>query len=300
MPSHEYERFQHTTHKSPSSAGVFIDAYAGHCGIVAIDELVRLYVRTFPGSPMDYATMRAAAEDRRLTYGDRCDVWEHDGTEYALAPSLSNAGYAEWYYHHLKRHYWGEYEDRYVESLPGLPERENALRTKLVEAHGTLPVRVLTADEVAMSRSLRIGSYPCVTRLVEELLKVRMRRPDRPKKRATERGLISSKVGSRMRLASTMIDVENSRAYEDAQHLMTFTFPKGSCDFDPLRDEPDPKVLLAAEVAYRELPLWGLNGWSQSETRLRELSGMGVGEKKTNRGVDDDIDTDSYAGLLPF
>ena len=43
--------------------------------------------------------------------------------------------------------------------------------------------------------------------------------------------------------------------------------PPGPRDYDPFRDEPDPNVLLAMEKVYRELPLWGLNGWNQEEVR---------------------------------
>lgn len=274
MYRNEYKHPEHTPYELSSDYQLFVNSYADHCGIVSVEELLRLYVQQFGDVAMDYVTLRDAAAGRALACGGACGVWEHDGVEYALSLSLSDAGYVEWYRHYLERHYWGELEPYVEEEPPGLPEHVSALCERLVENHEANPLRELTLGQLMQGRVQRINSSPGVARLVEELLKVRMRRQDRPKKRATERSVIASRVSSRMLLATTLIDVGNSRAYEDAQYLMTYTFPRGSRDFDPLRDEPDPKVLLAAEVAYRELPLWGLNGWSQNEVRQQELAGV--------------------------
>lgn len=290
MSRYEKERPQYSLYELASSTETFVDAYADHCGIIAIDELVRLYAKLFPDFGMDYESMREAAGRRPRARGGTCGTWEHDGREYALCPSISDAGYMGWYTHLLMRHYWGEDEGLRDEEPPGLARHERALRAMLVEHHEAHPVKELTLEELAQGRLQRIMSCPGVTRLVDELLRVRMRRPDRPKRRVTERGFITVCAGRRMCLASTMIDIGNSRAYEDAQHLMTCTFPQGSCDFDPLRDEPDPKVLLAAEVAYRELPLWGLNGWSQNEVREQELADVRErAEPRRDAAREDDV-----------
>lgn len=282
MYRYESKHPEHTPYELSTDYQLFINSYADHCGIVSIDELLRLYVQQFGDPGIDYGTLRNAAASRTLACGGASGVWEHDGVEYAPSLSLSDAGYVEWYRHYLERHYWGELEPCGEEEPPGLPGHVGALCERLVENHEAHPVRELTLEQLMHGRTQRINSSPGVARLVDELLKVRMRRQDRPKKRATERSIIVSRVSSRMLLATTLIDVGNSRAYEDAQYLMTYTFPRGSRDFDLLRDEPDPKVLLAAEVAYRELPLWGLNGWSQNEVRQQELVGV-WGETRPRR-----------------
>lgn len=312
MTKYEPCRYQYTPHEIAANPELFVDAYTDHCGIVAIDELVRLYAKTCPDFVMDYASMRAASEGRPRPQGGAPLTWGHGGREYALSASLSSAGYEDWFYYHLKRQCWGELEGQGDERPPRLPWREEALRARLVRSHEARPVKELTLDQLARGRAQRIGSAHGVKRLVEELLKVRMRRTDTPKRRATERGIIAAHVGSLACLASTAIDVGSSRAYEDAQRLMVYTFPEGSCDFDPFRDEPDPKVLLAAEVAYRELPLWGLNGWSQSEVRRQELDALRDDDEPEPKasGVEDayggfvcvggGFGEDAYAADLPF
>lgn len=43
------------------------------------------------------------------------------------------------------------------------------------------------------------------------------------------------------------------------------------------RQRPGAEVLLAMEKVSRELPLWGLNGWSQEEVRAQMLERMESG-----------------------
>lgn len=105
---------------------------------------------------------------------------------------------------------------------------------------------------------------------VEALLDVRVSRPDRPR-RDDMRFYIAHHTSRVVLRASTMIDVNSNSAYEDAEFLMIYTYPPGPRDYDPFRDEPDPNVLLAMEKVYRELPLWGLNGWNQEEVRAQML-----------------------------
>lgn len=107
-------------------------------------------------------------------------------------------------------------------------------------------------------------------RLVEALLDVRVSRPDR-QRRDDMRFYVAHHTNRVVLRASTMIDVSSNSAYEDAEFLMIYTYPPGPRDYDPFRDEPDPNVLLAMEKVYRELPLWGLNGWNQEEVRAQML-----------------------------
>ena len=110
-------------------------------------------------------------------------------------------------------------------------------------------------------------------RLVEALLDVRVSRPDRPR-RDDMRFYIAHHTNRVVLRASTMIDVSSNSAYEDAEFLMIYTYPPGPRDYDPFRDEPDPNVLLSMEKVYRELPLWGLNGWNQEEIRAQMFEKM--------------------------
>lgn len=126
-------------------------------------------------------------------------------------------------------------------------ERERKLRAELVERHRAL--------------------------LIEELLAIRLGRKGRAEK-DEERFKIAQEVNRSALIASTMIDVNGNSAYEDAEFLMIYTYPPGPRDYDPFRDEPDPNVLLAMEKVYRELPLWGLNGWNQEEVRAQEIERM--------------------------
>lgn len=266
------ERNEHTPLEVASDPESFADTYAELCGVIPIDDLINLYVRTFPELPMDYETMRKAASLRPASWNGTCKTWTHEGVEYALASAFSDAGHAEWFFYHIKHNDW-EHMDRYEKELPQELEHERELRAELVKRHRAHPIRELTFDELVMGHSALVEEAPCVKRLVEALLDVRISRPDRPRK-SEERFYIAHNVKRVARLASTMIDVNSNRAYEDAQFLMIYTYPLGPRDYDPFRDEPDSNVLLAMEKVYRELPLWGLNGWNQEEVRAQMLERM--------------------------
>lgn len=268
-----HEREQHTPFEVASDPEAFADTYAELCGIIPIDSLVDLYHKAFPELPMDYSTMCEAAAGRPVSWNGTCGTWsDGDGVEYALASAFSDAGHAEWFFYYIKHNDW-EHMDRYKKELPQELEHERELRAELARRHRTHPIKELTVDELAKGHSALIEEAPCVKRLTDELLNIRVSRKDRAKK-DLERFRVAQEVQRVARLASTMIDVSSYRAYEDAQFLMIFTYPPGPRDYDPFRDEPDPNVLLATEKVYRELPLWGLNGWSQEEVRQKELERM--------------------------
>ena len=260
-----YERAQHTPFEVASDPESFADTYAELCGIIAIDDLIRLYARTFPELPMDYETMREAAAQRPASWNGACETWTHEGVEYALASAFSDSGHAEWFFYHIKHNDW-EHMDRYEKELPAELERERELRAELVERHRARPIKELTFDELVKGHPALIEEAPCTQRLIEELLAIRLGRGDQAEK-DVERLRIAQEVNRSALIASTMIDVNGNRAYEDAEFLMIYTYPPGPRDYDPFRDEPDPNVLLAMEKVYRELPLWGLNGWNQEEVR---------------------------------
>ena len=225
---------------------------------------------------MDYATMREAAAQRSASWNGTCKTWsDEDGVEYALAAAFSDAGHAEWFFYYIKHNDW-EHMDRYEKELPQELEHERELRAELAKRHHAHPIKELTVDELAKGHRALIEEAPCVKRLTDELLDIRVSRKDRAKK-DLERFGMAQEVNRIARLASTMIDVSSYHAYEDAQFLMIYTYPPGPRDYDPFRDEPDPTVLLATEQVYRELPLWGLNGWSQEEVREQMLERMRSG-----------------------
>lgn len=53
-----FERNEHAPLEVASDPESFANTYAGLCGVIPIDDLVNLYVRTFPEQPKDYKTMR--------------------------------------------------------------------------------------------------------------------------------------------------------------------------------------------------------------------------------------------------
>ena len=273
------EREKHTPFEIASDPEAFADAYAELCGIVPVKDLVNLYQITFPALTMDYATMREAAAQRSASWNGTCKTWsDEDGVEYALAEAFSDAGHAEWFFYYIKHNDW-EHMDRYKKELPQELEHERELRAELAKRHRAHPIKGLTVDELAKGHSALIEEAPCVKRLTDELLNIRVSRKDRAKK-DLERFRIAQEVKRVARLASTMIDASSYRAYEDAQFLMIYTYPPGPRDYDPFRDEPDPNVLLATEQVYRELPLWGFNGWSQEEVREQMLERMRSGHSE--------------------
>ena len=271
-----YEREQHTPFEVASDPEAFADTYAELCGVIPVDDLVNLYRKAFPELPMDYATMREAAAERPASWNGTCKTWsDEDDVEYALASAFSDAGHAEWFFYYIKHNDW-EHMDRYEKELPQELEHERELRAELAKRHRAHPIKELTVDELAKGHPALSEEAPCVKRLTNKLLEIRLSRKDRAKKNL-ERLRVAQEVNRVARLASTMIDVDSNRAYEDAQFLMIYTYPPGPRDYDPFRDEPDPNVLLATEKVYRELPLWGLNGWSQEEVRKQMLERMRSG-----------------------
>ena len=271
-----YEREQHTPFEVASDPEAFADTYAELCGIIPIDDLVDLYHKAFPELPMDYETMREAAALRRPAFQGVCETWtDDDDVEYALAGAFSDAGHAEWFFYYIKHNDW-EHMDRYEKELPQELEHERELRAELAKRHRAHPIKELSFDELVKGHTALIENADCVKRLVEALLDVRVSRPDHPK-REGERFYIAHNVNRVARMTSTMIDINGNRAYEDAQFLMIDTYPPGPRDYDPFRDEPDPNVLLAMEKVSRELPLWGLNGWSREEVRAQMLERMESG-----------------------
>ena len=66
-----YERERHTPFEVASDPEAFADTYAELCGIIPINDLVDLYHKAFPELPMDYATMREAAAQRRPAQSER-------------------------------------------------------------------------------------------------------------------------------------------------------------------------------------------------------------------------------------
>lgn len=267
-----YERAQHAPLEVASDPEAFADTYAELCGIIPIDDLVELYVKAFPELPMDYETMRGAAAQRPASWNGVCKTWTHEGVEYALAAAFSDSGHAEWFFYNIKHNDF-EHMDRYEKELPAELEHERELRAKLVKRHLAHPIKELTFDELVKGHPALIEEAPCTQRLIEELLAIRLGRKDRARK-DTERFRIAQEVNRSALIASTMIDVNGNRAYEDAEFLMIYTYPLGPRDYDPFRDEPDPNVLLATEKVYRELPLWGLNGWNQEEIRAQMFERM--------------------------
>lgn len=268
-----HERKQHTPFEVASDPEAFADTYAELCGVIPIDDLVDLYRKAFPELPMDYETMRGAAAGRLASWNGTCRTWsDSDGVEYALAGAFSDAGHAEWFFYHIKHNDW-EHIDRYEKELPQELEHERELRADLAKRHHAQPIKELTFDELVKGHPALIDEAPCVKRLVDELCDICINRKGHAKK-DLDRFELTQEANRVAQLASTMIDIRNYRAYEEAQFLMIFTYPPGPRDYDPFRDEPDPNVLLATEKVYRELPLWGLNGWSQEEVRQKELERM--------------------------
>lgn len=268
-----YERGRHTPFEVASDPEAFADTYAELCGIISIDDLINLYGKAFPELPMDYSVMREAAARRPASWNGACETWaDVDGVEYALATAFSDAGHAEWFFYHIKHNDW-EHMDRYERELPQELEHERELRAELVKRHRAYPVKELTFDELAKGHPALIEEAPCVKRLANALLDIRVSRKDHSKRNG-EQFCITHNVKRVACLVATMIDVSSSHACEDAQFLMIYTYPPGPRDYDPFRDEPDPNVLLAMEKVYQELPLWGLNGWSQEEMRRQELESM--------------------------
>ena len=271
-----HERERHAPFEVASDPEAFADTYAELCGIIPIDSLVDLYHKAFPELPMDYSTMCEAAAERPASWNGTCRTWSgSDGVEYALASAFSDAGHAEWFFYYIKHNDW-EHMDRYKKELPQELEHERELRAELAQRHHAQPIKELTFDELVKGHPALINEAPCVKRLADELWDIRISRKGRAKK-DLDQFEITHEVNKAARLASTMIDVGSNRAYEDAQFLMIFTYPSGPRDYDPFRDEPDPNVLLAMEKVYRELPLWGLNGWSQEEVLQQELEQMRSG-----------------------
>lgn len=264
-----YEREKRTPLELASDPKAFANTYAELCGVIPIDDLVDLYRKAFPELPMDYETMRKAAAGRAASWNGVCETWTHEDVEYALAAPFSDAGHAEWFFYYIKHNDW-EHMDRYKKELPQELEHERELRAELVERHRAHPIKELTFDELVRGHRALIEEACCVKRLVEALLDVRVSRPDRPR-RDDMRFYIAHHTNRVVLRASTMIDVSSNSAYEDAEFLMIYTYPPGPRDYDPFRDEPDPNVLLAMEKVYRELPLWGLNGWNQEEVRAQML-----------------------------
>ena len=268
-----HERERHAPFEVASDPEAFADTYAELCGIIPIDDLVDLYHKAFPELPMDCSTMCEAAAGRPASWNGTCGTWsDSDGVEYALASAFSDAGHAEWFFYYIKHNDW-EHLDRYKKELPQELEHERELRAELAQRHHAQPIKELTFDELVKGHPALIIEAPCVKRLADELWDIRISRKGRTRK-DLEQFKITQEVNRAARLASTMIDVGNNRAYEDAQFLMIFTYPPGPRDYDPFCDEPDPNVLLAMERVYRELPLWGLNGWSQEEVLQQELERM--------------------------
>lgn len=274
-----YEREHHAPFEVASDPEAFADTYAELCGIIPVDDLVNLYRKAFPELPMDYATMREAAAERPASWNGTCKTWsDEDDVEYALASAFSDAGRAEWFFYHIKHTDW-EHMDRYEKELPKELEHERKLRAELAKRHCAHPIKELNFEDLVKGHQILIEEAPCVKRLMDKLLEIRLGREDRAKK-DLERLRIAQEVKRVARLASTMINASSNRAYEDAQFLMIYTYPSGPRDYDPFRDEPDSNVLLATEKVYRELPLWGLNGWSQEEVRQQELERMRNGRSE--------------------
>lgn len=274
-----YEQNQRTPLEVASDPKVFADTYAELCGVIPIDSLVSLYSKAFPNLPMSYATMREAAAQRSASWNGVCETWsDEDDVEYALSAAFSDAGHAEWFFYYIKHNDW-EHMDRYKKELPQELERERELRAELAKRHRSYPIKELTVDELVKGHRALIEEAPCTQRLIEELLTIRLSRKDRAKK-DLERFQITQEVNRVAHLASTTIDTNSNRAYEDAEFLMIYTYPTGPRNYDLFRDEPDANVLLATEKVYRELPLWGFNGWSQEEMRQQELERMRSGDLK--------------------
>ena len=261
-----YERERHTPFEVASDPEAFADTYAELCGIVPIGDLVGLYQKAFPDIPMNYATMREAAAQRPASWNGTCGTWSDEShVEYALSAALSDAGHAEWFFYYIKHNDW-EHMSRYERELPQELENARQLRAELVRRHQKHPIKELTFDTLAKGHQCLIEEAPCVRRLVDTLLGLRMQRPDHPNQK-NERGYIAHHARRVAAIASTVIDPSAGSAYEDARFLMIYTYPPGPRNYDPFHDEPDPGVLLAMEKVYRELPLWGLNGWSQEEVQ---------------------------------
>lgn len=260
---------EHTPYEIASDPESFADTYAELCCLVPIDELVRLHRRQFPELNMDRDTMREAATQRPAGWSGPCNVWEHEGVEYAQAAAVSNSGHSEWFFYHLKHNYYDQIGD-YNKLLPKELEREQHYREHLVKLHGNRPIKELTFDQLVSGHRDLIVKNPSVGRLVDALVALRTQRPDHPRER-DERFYLEYLTHHEAELVSTMSDLTFYDAYERAAFLMIYTFKPGPRDYDPFKDEPDAQVLLATEVMFRSLPLWGLNGWSLEEVRAQEL-----------------------------
>lgn len=265
-----HERDEHPPLEVATDPEAFADTYAELCGVISIDELVRLYGDVFPDFAMDHPTMRRAAAGRTASWDATCRTWRHEGVEYALAEGLSNAGWEE--------------GSRDLPSLgtgascPGVPPglllaeasmgssrmRLRARRETLAALHAGLPVRRLTFDELVMGKKRIVEGLPSVQDLRGALAALatsaRGHTADEgPRHRAAR---LAVRAGH---LLSTQAP-RDGEAVDVARALAAALFGPGH-ELDVGDDPWDQRLFVSIRALCDEVPRWDLNGWSVRAVR---------------------------------
>lgn len=270
-----HERDEHPPLEVATDPEAFADTYAELCGVISIDELVRLYGDVFPDFAMDHPTMRRAAAGRAASWDATCRTWRHEGVEYALAEGLSNAGWEE--------------GSRGLPPLgteasgagapgpsapPGLllaeagmgssRRRLRARRETLAALHAGLPVRRLTFDELVMGKKRIVEGLPSVQclrgALVALAVSARGHTADEgPRHRAAR---LAERAGH---LLSTQVP-RDGEAVDVARALAAALLGPGH-ELDADGNPWDQRLLVSTRALCDEVPRWDLNGWSVRAVR---------------------------------